>query len=201
MTNRQISRVCTLLLVLGFALGFPTFRAVAQEPSYIGATITGTAYAFSGRFSGRSAPFQLIIKNYTAPEEVQRLNEVLQSGGQDALLRAISAISAGRIQVGSGVGVTANAIIASQEPNGETKLIVIFERRLRFSELRYGTRSQDYKFGYAELFLRRNGEGQGTLIPAAKIRAREGNTWEVEDFGTFPARLMGLRAHGARLPR
>jgi hypothetical protein len=201
MTNRQISRVCTLLLVVGVALGFPKLRAAAQEPSYTGATITGTAYAFSGRFSGRSAPFQLIIKSYTSPEEVQRLNEVLQSGGQDALLRAISGMSAGRIQVGTGVGVTANAIIATQQPNGETKLTVIFERRLRFSELRYGTRSQDYKFGYAELYLRRNGEGQGTLIPAAKIRFREGDTWEVEDFGTFPARLLGLRAHGARVPR
>jgi hypothetical protein len=97
--------------------------------------------------------------------------------------------------------VPANAIIATQEADGETKLVVIFERTIRFSELRYGTRSSDYRFGYAELYLRPNGEGQGTLIPAAKIRLRDGGTWEVEDFGTFPARLLGLRVRGGRVPR
>jgi hypothetical protein len=85
--------------------------------------------------------------------------------------------------------------------NGETKVTVIFERNLRFSELRYGTRSSDYRFGYAELFMRPDGKGEGTLISAAKIRLREGDTWEVEDFGTFPARLMGLRARGGAVPR
>jgi len=34
------------------------------------------------------------------------------------------------------------------------------------------------------------------FIPAARIRLRNGNTWEVEDFGTFPARLMGLQVRG-----
>jgi hypothetical protein len=80
-------------------------------------------------------------------------------------------------------------------------LTVVYQRNIRFSELRYGSRSEDYKFGYAELFLGRNGQGQGTFIPAAKIRLREGNTWEVEDFGTFPARLLGLRARGGRNAR
>jgi hypothetical protein len=31
------------------------------------------------------------------------------------------------------------------------------------------------------------------LIPAARVRLRDGNTWEVEDFGTYSARLMGLK--------
>jgi hypothetical protein len=34
------------------------------------------------------------------------------------------------------------------------------------------------------------------FIPAARIRLRNGNNWEVEDFGTFPARLMGLQVRG-----
>jgi hypothetical protein len=201
--NAQLIKTCrrVRLTVVVLAVMFSALPVTAQAPSYSGATISGTAYAFSGRFSGRSAPFQLIVNRYSSAEEVQRLNEALRSGGQDSLLNAISGMSAGRIEVGTGVGVPANAILATELPNGETKLTVIFERRLRFSELRYGTRSADYKFGYAEVYLRRNGEGQGTLIPAAKIRLLEGNTWEVEDFGTFPARLMGLRARGGRAPR
>jgi hypothetical protein len=68
---------------------------------------------------------------------------------------------------------------------------------LRFAELRYGARSTNYPFGYAELYVGR-GENEGMLIPAAHIRLRDGGTWEVEDFGTFPARLMGLRVRGGR---
>ena len=126
---------------------------------------------------------------------MRELNEALQ-GGQDDLLKALSRMNAGRIQIGTGVGVPANAIIRDPWGDGGTKLTVFYERYIRFFELRYGTRSQDYPIGYAELFLDRNGRGEGTLIPAAKVRLRDGNTWEVEDFGVLPARLMGLRASG-----
>jgi len=96
---------------------------------------------------------------------------------------------------------TANVVIAEPWGDGGTKLTGFYERNIRFYELRYGTRSQDYPIGYAEIFLDRQGQGQGTLIAAARVKLKEGNTWEVEDFGTFPARLMGLRASGQVLPR
>jgi hypothetical protein len=60
--------------------------------------------------------------------------------------------------------------------------------------MRYGARSTDYRFGYMELFLNRNGTGEGTLIPAARIRVLDNGTWEVENFGEFPARIIGVRA-------
>ena len=195
LSTRLICMVSALCLTVG------TIDVRAQGERLIGSTILGTAYALSGRAAGRSAQFRLIINNFTSREALQRLNRALQSGGQDELLKAIDDMEAGRIQVGSGIGVDANVIVADRMPNGETKITVIYERSIRFSELRYGTRSQDYKFGHAELFLDQKGEGQGTLIPAAKIKALSDGTWEVEDFGTFPARLLGLRARGMREPR
>jgi hypothetical protein len=187
-----------VLLTGAFALAAaPT---LAQDEIYEGSTITGTVVAFSGRLGSRSSTFRLIIKNYTSRAEVERLNSVLRSG-QDKLLDAISGLSAGRVQIGNGVGVPANVIFAEPAANGETKITVVYQRYLNFSELRYGTRSSDYRFGYAELYIRRNGAGQGTLIPAAKIRLRGDNTWEVEDFGIYPARLMGLRVRGGLAPR
>lgn len=185
------------------AVALPTFSAssaLAQADIYEGATVTGTVVAFGGRLGSRSGNFRLIIRNYTSRAEVERLNNALSSG-QDSLLEAISGMSAGQIQIGSGVGVPANVIFAEPSGNGETKITVIYQRYVGFSELRYGTRSADYKFGYAELFIRRNGNGQGTLIGAAKIRLRDGSTWEVEDFGIYPARLMGLQVRGGRVPR
>ena len=165
-------------------------RAAEEGRQYI----TGTVVGVGGRFGGRTLPFTLIVNRFSSDEEVRQLNSALQTGGQAELLRVLSRMDAGRITVGNGVGVDANAIISVPQENG-TKIIVLYERNINFYELRSGSRSEDYKFGYAELFMRRR-NSEGTLIPAAKIRLREGNTWEVEDFGVFPARLMGLQSRG-----
>ena len=186
----------TVILILAVAALFPATNASAQD-RYAGTTITGTVYFISGPRPGRSLPFTLNISRTTTAQEVSQLNATLQTGGQDRLLLSLSGMNAGRIQIGTGVGVTANTILVTDQGDGRTKITVIYERYLRFAELRYGARSQDYPFGYAELYVGR-GENEGMLIPAARIRLRDGATWEVEDFGTFPARLMGLRVHGGR---
>ncbi|HEX7294453.1 MAG TPA: hypothetical protein VF251_01795 [Pyrinomonadaceae bacterium] len=182
-----------VLLLTGLAAFHPT-NSYAQE-GLAGRTITGTAYFIDGRRPGRSLPFTLNIDRLSTPEEISQLNSALASGGQDELLRVLSKQNAGRIRIGTGIGVRANAIIRTVEPNGRTKLTVLYERNLGIGELRYGSRSQNYRFGYAELYIG-PGANEGMLIPAAFIRLRDGNTWEVEDFGTFPARLMGLRLRG-----
>jgi len=104
-------------------------------------------------------------------------------------------MDAGRISVGNNVGVTANAVFATPSAEGRTKITVLFQRNVSFFELRAGTRSADYRFGYAEIYLDNRGRGEGTFISAAKVKL-EGDTWVVEDFGAFPARLMGLRSTG-----
>jgi len=184
-----------VLLLLGIAVYSPGTNTLAQGEGLAGRTITGTVYFISGRRPGQSLPFTLIINRITTADEVSQLNSALQAGKQDELLRTLSRTEAGRIQIGSNVGVPANAILATDQGDGRTKITVIYQRNLRFAELRYGTRSVDYPFGYAEMYVGR-GENEGMLIPAARVRLRDGNTWEVEDFGTFPARLMGLRVRG-----
>ena len=188
--------VMVVVLLLGIVIFSPTTKTFAQGEGLAGRTITGTVYFISGRRPGLSLPFRLIINRITTPEEVSQLNSALQAGKQDELLRELSSRDAGRIQIGSNVGVTANAIMVNDQGDGRTKITVIFQRNLGFSELRFGARSVDYPFGYAEMYVGR-GENEGMFIPAARVRLRGGNTWEVEDFGTFPARLMGLQVRGS----
>ncbi len=159
-------------------------------------TIQGQAIGIGGRRAGLNQPFRLVVNNYSSADDVQQLNQALRSGGQEELMRVLSRLNAGRISIGNNVGVTANAVFASQTAEGGTKLTVLFERYLNLFELRYGTRSADYRFGYAEIYLDARGRGQGTFIPAAKVRLEGDNNWVVEDFAEFPARLMGLRSTG-----
>jgi hypothetical protein len=183
-----------LLLVFCFLLtGANVFARPAKARA--GQIVTGTVVGISGRLAGRSRPFTLHINSYSSADDAERLNAALRSGGQEELMHVLSRLDAGRIAIGNGVGVTANAVISTPTAEGGTKLMVLFQRNVSFFELRAGTRSSDYRFGYAELYLDRRGRGEGTFIPAAKVKL-EGNTWVVEDFGEFPARLMGLRSSG-----
>jgi len=83
--------------------------------------INGTAVGIGGQLGGRSRQFTLIANNYTAPNQVRELNEALRRGGDEELLRTLSRMDAGRIQIGNGVGVRANAIIADPWGEGGTK--------------------------------------------------------------------------------
>ncbi|HEU4509281.1 MAG TPA: hypothetical protein VFR78_13625 [Pyrinomonadaceae bacterium] len=193
-------RKVTVLVLFAVLCGAALFIGPAQSSSnaaVFAERINGTVVGISGRLAGRSRPFSLIINSYTPANQVRELNEALGRDGQDGLLNALSKMDAGRIIVGTGVGVSANAIIADPWGEGGRRIVVFYERNLSFFELRYGSRSEMYRVGYAELYLDRSGRGEGTLIPAARVRLRDGNTWEVEDFGVFPARILGLRASGS----
>jgi hypothetical protein len=197
--NKKRRSILSFLLcgiITSWMLLGPVMVAKGQD-RFSRSYINGTVVGMGGRLGGRSLPFRLIINRHTSADELQQLNTALQSGGQDNLLKVLSRMNAGQIQIGNGVGVPANAIIVTPQEMGDVKITVLYQRNVQFFELRYGTRSGDYRFGYAEIFLRGRGSSQGTFIPAAKVRLRDGNTWEVEDFGEFPARLMGLRASSA----
>lgn len=201
MNRRMLAGLFSVLCCVSAALLFqPASDAKGGGAAYQSRRqqVTGTVVGVGGRLGGRSLPFTLTINDYTSPGDVQRLNDALRSG-EDELLRALSRLNAGRIALGQNVGVTANAVISTPQAEGGTKLTVLYERNVRFFELRYGTRSQDYRFGYAEIFLDARGRGQGTFIPAARVRLADNNTWEVIDFGEFPARIMGVRSTG-RVP-
>jgi hypothetical protein len=198
--RNHFSLTLALCCVAVASILLPAAPALGQRGA-LPRDVTGTVVGVGGRFGGRSWPFRLIIDRYTSDEEVRRLNSALQRGGQEELLREFDDMKAGRIQVGSNVGVDANVIIAEPSGEGGTRLTVLYQRNINFFEWRHGARSQDYRFGYAELFLGGRSGGQGTFIPAARVRLRDGNTWEVEDFGVFPARLIGLQVRGRSVAR
>ena len=193
--RRTVLMLCALCLVAAPATP-ASAKAVRVRVQSSRMYVQGTMIGIGGRRAGINRPFTLVVNNYSSADDVARLNQALRSGGQDELMSTLTRLNSGRISIGNNVGVRANAVIATPTPDGGTKLTVLYERNVGITELRYGTRSADYRFGYAEIFLDNRGRGQGTFIPAAKVRLEGDNNWVVEDFGEFPARLMGLRSSG-----
>jgi len=118
----------TRLVILLIAAVFPFVlhtNASAQRDAFSGTTITGTVYFVGGPRPGRSLPFRLVVDRITTSDEVNQLNSALQSSGQDGLLKTLSRMKAGRIEIGSGVGIPANAILATDEGEGRTKLTIL----------------------------------------------------------------------------
>lgn len=165
-------------------------------------TFTGTALTYGTGLSTRtvSRPFTLRISGQTSDAEALRLIDVLKDRGQDGLLREIDDNDLGNITIGNRIGPRIN-LVRVENIDGKLRVRVVFARWMSFAELRGGYRSTDYPFGYLEIFVDpRTGRGDGTFIAAAKIRfRRERNEVEIEDFGTFPGRLLGVRMYGTRL--
>ena len=166
-----------------------------------GTTITGTALIYGSGYNTRtvSRPFTMTIDRRTTDGDATAMLQTLERGGQDDFLREIEDNELGRFSFDGRVGLPINAVLIDRD-GGDTRIRAVFKRWIGFGELRRGLRSVDYPFTYVEIrFDQRTGRGDGTIIPAARVRARGSNTLEVEDFGTFPGRLMGVRVRGVPL--
>ena len=175
-------------LVFSFAL-----TAIAQSAARD--TYTGTMVGIGGRRSVTRA-FTLTITGRTPDREVSRDVAILAEAGQDELLERIRERDLGRFSLGAQVGRRLNFVTETTLANDDRKLMILFERWVDIYEARYGSRSLDYPFGYVELIIDRNGRGEGTFIPAARVRFNSRNEIEVENFGIYPARLFGVRRRG-----
>jgi hypothetical protein len=154
---------------------------------------TGTIVGVGGRLGGVTRPFTLTLNGHTADGAAERAVATLAEGGQDRLLSEIRNNNLGRFSIAGQVGRQVNFVVEEKMSNGSRKLTILFERWLDLYEVRYGSRSADYPLSYVELIIDRNGHGQGTFIPAARVRFNKKNEVEVENFGIYPARLSGVR--------
>ena len=186
-------------IISGFAFMFlavfGSVATLAQDKE----TYTGTILSYgSGRNTRTSTrAFTLNINGTTSDSDVDRLVSILQEDGQDALLRDIEKNDLGNISLGSQLGRTLYGV-RIDEIDGKKRIRALFERWINFSEIRGGYRSLDYPFGYLELMIDpATGKGDGMLIEAGQVRwkrDKKSNKYavEIEDYATFPAKLMGV---------
>ncbi len=196
-----------LSCLLALALLIPGITATAVAQSAVRASFTGTVLSYGTGRNIRTTTntFTLNITGVSSDEDAGRSLGILQESGQDALLRELSKKDLGNFSVGGRLGRTINAVRIS-DVDGKRRIFIVFERWLRFAELRGGYRSVDYPFGVIELFIDPStGRGEGTYIEAAQIRWKRDKksdqyVVEIENFATFPSKLMGVRSRGSQLP-
>lgn len=184
-----------LFLILSMVLiGGSSVSALAQRETYTGTVLS---YGMGRNTRTTTNTFTLNINGTTSDADVDRAVAVLQEGGQDDLLKAIRNNDLGNFSVGGRIGRDLIGV-RIDEFEGRKRIRAIFERWVNFSEVRGGYRSLDYPFGYLEVLVDpETGRGDGTFIEAAQIRwkrDKRSNQYvvEIENFGTFPARLMGV---------
>lgn len=168
-------------------------------------TYTGTVVSYGSRsYTGvRTGSFTLTLKSLTPDDQAARFLSSLQTGGQDALLDAIRNENIGSFSVDQNLSRTVNAARVTTS-GGRQKILVVFERWQMFAEVRGGYRSLDYPFGYLELTIDpATGKGSGQYFAAARIRWKKdkngnGSHIEIEDYATFPAKLINVRQEGVK---
>lgn len=187
----KINFLAAILLTAFFA-----FSANAQ----VRERFTGTVVFYGSGLNTRTGTtdFTLDIKGRTSDDQAQNYLNILKDDGQDKVLDAIDDVENGRFSVGPRVGVPVNVVRETDE-TGKRRIFIVFKRWMQFAELRNGFRSVDYPFGVIELNIDpQTGKGEGEYFAAAQIKwkAKEGKTPEiqVENFATFPAKLIGVQS-------
>ena len=171
-----------------------SISVTAQGKSDFKEVYTGTLMQMNG--PARSTSFNLSIRDFTSDEDAQRYLTMLVEGDQFALLDKIRNNDLGFMSAHGSLGRRLLVVRRAQLPDGKTRIMAAFERWQTFAEVRGGYRTQDYPFAIIELILDANGRGSGTFIAAAKIdMKRDKKTGqyqlELENFGTYPHRVMG----------
>jgi hypothetical protein len=188
------AKLSVVLMLMSCGLGlvsvFP--RTCCSQTRPLKEMFTGTVVGMGPGGNMVSRGFTLTIEGYTSDEDARKFARILESQGEKALLNTIAKEKKGTFSLDGQLGHDINTVRAHQNPTGHTYTIV-FERWLSFFEARYGTRSEDYPFTYIELFVDETKGMGGTLLPAAKIRFNKQNVIEIENFGIYPAQLMGVR--------
>lgn len=177
---------------------FLTFSFLQTAKAQTAETYTGTIISYNGPRL-RTALFTLRITGRTNDEQARQYLDILEKDGQQKTLEAINKNNLGSLSVANRIGPTIN-VVRESVVDGTRRIFVVFDRWEEFAELRGGYRSLDYPFGVLELFIdERTGKGEGTFIAAARIRFdKEDNRVEIENFGTYPAKLTAVKLEGRK---
>ena len=165
-----------LFALITFVVAVSQIPAFADEP---GREFTAEAVVNSpeGR---RTMLVTLVANRFTSVEQAKQLAEVLEQGGQGALLSALTGRNDGRLRLGA-LEMPIALVVA--EPQGKGyRYLFLTPRRIQMEETTFGEDSLNYPFGIAEFVTDTFGRGEGSLHVAAALRIDADGHIEIEDY-------------------
>jgi hypothetical protein len=188
--------VVALLLLVGGIFQLP---AVAEDNDaekdvhYMGLLI-GTG----GIAGGASESIDIYVDAFTSAEEVMRLLNILNEKGQDGLASELERKDVGRIVTPMGPtnpGGNVNIAVARKFKSEAGSVVRLFTARpMSFLERNVGGRSLEHPFGLIELQLDKDGNGQGAVIVAAKVKITKEGRLELESLGGQYIKITNVRS-------
>jgi hypothetical protein len=148
--------------------------------------------------SGGTRNVTIYIDSYSSQQEAQQLQETLDSGGPEALLKSLEKLKPiGRIEREGTVSFYDFKLIISRPTPTGRQILAITDRPMGFREEARDARSTEYPFGILQLDLKddKKGkeEGEGTLIYAAQLKDLNLDKLNIENYSVDPIKLLGVR--------
>jgi hypothetical protein len=161
----------------------------AQQRIIIQAQAMGTSTQL-----GKLFPVRIVIEQPSSPQDQQALVEGFTRSGHEGVLDALDRMKPkGRIALEGTIGNDVKYIREFPSKNGRHFRLVT-DRNLAFGELYNNTRSRDYDIGGAELTITPDGKGEGTLLPACKLKLDKNKQLEIETYQN-PWKLVNFIVH------
>lgn len=188
--------LATLLLLVAGIFQLPAVaednKAADKDVHYMGLLI-GTG----GVAGGSSLSIDIYVDAFTSTEDVLKLLNILNEKGQDGLAKELEKKDSGRIVAPMGPtnpGGTVNIAVARKFDSETGSVVRLFTARpMSFLERNVGGRSLEHPFGLIELQLDKDGNGQGAVIVAAKVKITKEGRLELESLGGQYIKLTNVR--------
>jgi|SRR5262245_42174195 len=179
--------VCTLGALV--ALDRPFNAQTLGQPENFNATaiVNNNLGAGAGRVLIR-------ITRWSTAEETKRLVTSLKTKGEDKLLDELKGMkSVGTIRTPDTLAYDLRFAHEQPGEDGGRTIVLATDRPIGFWETRNQPRTIQYPFTVVQMQIGRDGNGQGTLSYATRIRVR-GDTIELENYATQPVMLTEIRS-------
>jgi hypothetical protein len=176
------------------ALAALTVLSLGARAQTLGSPEHFTATAVN-QDAGTTTPLEIVVERWSTNAEHDRLLKTLLDKGPDKLLDVLQDTpKVGYVRTPTSIGWDLHYARHTALPDGGEQVTIATDRPVNFWETRNQARTLDYPFSVIELRLKANGEGEGKLSIATKIVAdKENNTIVLENYGTQPALLQGVR--------
>jgi len=138
---------------------------------------------------------EMVVNRWSTDAERDRLVSVLLEKGPNELLKVLQDMPrVGYNRTPDSIGYDVHFARRNPGADGGERVILATDRYIGFWEAANRPRTIDYPFTVIELHIGPNGEGEGKMSLFTKIMVeKESNTVILEDYGTQPVLLQGVR--------